>query len=155
MSLIQSLSIKPLLYVIAALALFLLLSNLGWWVHASSLDLRADVAEANKDSALAVLDARTAERDAWKNKARELEVANLASQKTVEHLMVELKNAQGEQRRLLEEGQKAVAAAQAEAADADRALKNFVDRYARQISNPDCAGALAVVQQACPALEGY
>src|SRR5690606_23586851 len=68
MSILQSLSIKPLLYVIAALALFLLLSNLGWWVHASSLDLRADVAEANKDSALAVLDARTAERDAWKNK---------------------------------------------------------------------------------------
>lgn len=155
MSLFQSLTIKPLLTAIAALALFLLLTNLGWWVHASALDLQRETAVATKDAAVAVIDVEKTEKQAWKDKARELEIANLASQKTVDHLKVELENAQGERRRLLVEGQKAIATAQVEAASADRALKNFIDRYARQLRNPDCAGALTVVQKSCPALEGY
>lgn len=155
MSLLESLSVKTLLYALAALALLLVLTNVGWSLHASALDLQRDVAVANKDSALALADGLKVERDAWKNKAGELEIANLASQKTVDHLKVELDLAQGEKRRLQAEGQKAVAAAQAEANDADRALKDFINRYAQQMRNADCAGALSVVQQACPALEGY
>ncbi|UZW62755.1 hypothetical protein [Lysobacter enzymogenes] len=152
---LDSISVKPLLYVIAALGLLLVLTNVGWGLHASALDLQRDVAVANKDSALALADALKVERDAWKNKAGELKVANLASQKTVDHLKAELELAQGEKRRLQAEGQEAVAAAQAEANDADHALRDFINRYAQQLRNADCAGALSVVQQSCPALEGY
>jgi hypothetical protein len=154
-SLLQSITIKPLLYVTAALAVSLLLSNVGWWVNASTLRLRSKVANAEKDAALVTLDARTTERDAWKRKVVELHVANVASQQTTARLLTELANAQGERRRIQAEGQRAITAALAEAADADRTLKAFVDRYAKQVSAPDCAGALAAVQRACPALEGY
>lgn len=155
MSLLPSLAVKPLLYAIAVLALSLLLSNLGWWAHASSLGLQRDLADASKDVAVASFTAATTEKLAWKNKAGELEIANLASQKTIGTLQLELKTAQGEQHRLQAEGERSIAAAQAAAADADRTLKDFIHRYARQLSNPDCAGALNVVQKACPALEGY
>lgn len=146
---------KPALYAIGVLALSLLLSNLGWWAHASALTLQRDVADASRDAADARVEAAGTEKQAWKNKAGELEIANLASQKTIDQLKIELAAAQGEKRRLQQDGQRAIAAAQAAATDADRTLKDFIDRYAKQLRNPDCAGALSVVQQACPALEGY
>jgi len=146
---------KTLIYAFAALALLLMLSNLGWWAHASALGLQRDVAAADADTATAMRDAALTEKQAWKNKAGELEVANLATQKTIGYLQTELQRSQGERRRLEAAGQHAVAAAQAEAADADRTLKTFIARYAQQLSNPDCAGALAVLQQACPAMSGY
>lgn len=155
MSLLPSLTVKALLYAIAVLALFLLLSNLGWWAHASSLGLQRDVVDATRDAAMASLTAATTEKQAWKNKAGELAAANVAGQKVVDQLQRALQDAQAEQGRLQEEGRRAVAAAQAAADAADRTLKDFVDRYARQLRNPDCAGALATVQQSCPALEGY
>jgi len=155
MSLLPTLTVKPLLYAIAVLALSLLLSNLGWWAHASSLGLQRDVADASRDVAVANLRVANTEKQVWKNKSDELALANLAGQKTIGTLQLELKAAQGEKHRLQAEGEKAIAAAQAAASDADRTLKDFIDRYARQLSNPDCAGALNVVQRACPALEGY
>jgi len=146
---------KPLLYTVAALALLLMLSNLGWWAHASALGLQRAVAVADADAAKATRDAVRTEQQAWKIRAGELEIANLAKQKAIDYMQVELKAAQGEQRRLHDAGQQAIAAAQAEATDADRTLKTFIARYARQLSNPDCAGALTVLQQACPAMDGY
>lgn len=155
MSLLPTLTVKPLLYAIAVLALSLLLSNLGWWAHASSLGLQRDVADASRDAAMASLTAATTEKQAWKNKAGELAAANVAGQKVVDQLQRALQDAHAEQGRLQEEGRRAVAAAQAAADDADRTLKDFVDRYARQLRNPDCASALATVQRSCPAFEGY
>jgi hypothetical protein len=142
-------------YALGVLALALLLSNLGWWAHASALGLQRDVADATRDAADARAEAVGTEKTAWKNKAGELEIANLAAQKTVDQLKIELATAQGEKHRLQQQGQQAIAAAQRAAADADRTLQQFVDRYAQQLRNPDCAGAMAVVQQSCPALEGY
>lgn len=155
MSLLSAAVGKPALYAIGVLALSLLLSNLGWWAHASALTLQRDVADASRDAADARVEAAATEKLAWKNKAGELEIANLAGQKTVDQLKIELAAAQGEKRRLQQQGQQAIAAAQAAASDADRTLQQFIARYTDQLRNPTCAGAMAAVQQSCPALEGY
>lgn len=155
MDLVSKFTVKPLLIAVVALLVLLLVSNGGWLVRTSSLSAQRDVAKAESKAEKARADHVATERDAWKNKAGELATANSAAQESIASLTGELQKQQGENLRLQAEGEKAVAAAQADAADAERALKNFIDRYARQLRNPDCAGALSVVQQACPALEGY
>lgn len=155
MGFLSTLTVKPLLITIGALAVLLLASNGGWLLRANDLEAQRDVAKANAEAADADRDGAYTERDAWKTKAGELATANAAAMDNIESLVGELHKQQGENRRLQEAGRKAIAAAQADAADAERTLKNFIDRYAQQLRNPDCAGALAVVQQACPALEGY
>lgn len=141
--------------VAAGALVVLVASNLAWWGYASHLSSNGRVAKADQATAEGARDLAATERDAWKGKARELDIANLAGQKAIAYLQQELKLAQGERRRLLDEGQQAIAEARARALDAEQAHKTFVDRYAKQVRNPDCAGALAVLQTSCPALEGY
>ncbi len=148
MGLLGAVSVKPLLITLAVVGAALVASNAGWYARASQLS-------AQRDAAGARVTAVETERDAWKGKAAELKSANAAAQDGINSLTGELARVQGEQRRVQREGEQAVAAAKADAAEADRTLKNFIARYAQQIRNPDCAGAMAVVQQACPALEGY
>lgn len=155
MSFLSTLTVKPLLIAIGVLVMLLLASNAGWLMRANSLEAQRDMAKANADAADADRDGAYIERDAWKAKAGELAAANKGAQENIESLIGELEKQQGENLRLQESGRRAVAAAQAEAAEADRALKRFIDRYAEQLRHPDCAGALSAVQQACPALEGY
>lgn len=148
MGLLGAVTAKPLLITLAVVGAALVASNLGWYARASQLSAQRDAAGARSTAV-------ETEREAWKAKAVDLKTANAAAQESIDSLTGELRVAQGEQRRLQQEGAQAIAAAQADAAEADRTLKNFIARYAQQIRNPDCAGAMAVVQQACPALEGY
>lgn len=139
---------KGALYAGAALLALLLASNLAWWAQARGL--RADVREAVAENRVT-----TTERDAWKSKAVELVEANTATQATITALQAELTQAQGEARRLDAEGRAAIAAARADASAAARQLIAFRERYQRQRATPDCAGALAAVQQHCTQFEGY
>lgn len=141
--------------VVACAVAILAAGNLAWWGYASHLAGQRDVAVANAGTADKALEGMVVSRDAWKNKVQELEVANLATRTTITYLQEALTQAQGERRRLEAEGQRAIAEARARAQDAELAHKSFVDRYAQQIRNPDCAGALTVLQTSCPALEGY
>ena len=144
----QLLAGKTALYGIAALAALLVASNLGWWAAATGL--RADLREAAAENRVLVT-----EREAWKSKAGELAEANRGWQETIATLRTELALAQGEALRLDAEGRAAIAAARADAAAAARRAAEFNKRYAGQRAVPDCAGALAAVQQHCPQFEGY
>ena len=144
----QLLAGKAAIYGIAALAALLVVSNLGWWVYAGALD--ADLRVSAADNSMVVT-----EREAWKSKAGELATANQGGQDIITALRAELKQAQGEARRLDAEGRAAIAAARAEAEAAARRMAEFSKRYAGQRAVPDCAGALAAVQQHCPQFEGY
>lgn len=139
---------KGMLYAAGGLAALLAASNLGWWVHASAL--RADLRVSAADNSVVVT-----EREAWKSKAGELAAANKGSQDIITALRAELKQAQGEARRLDAEGRAAIAAARADAEAAALRMAEFSKRYAGQRAVPDCAGALAAVQQHCPQFEGY
>lgn len=151
MSLLQKLTVKPLLWTVAAQALLLAGAGVLLMLQHSA----TSVARAERGEAQAERDARTTERDAWKARAEELAGATTSWQGLVDVLAVELKLAQREQRRLDSEGRAAIAAAQRDAVDAERTLKQFMDRHATESRKPDCARALAAVEATCPALEGY
>ena len=141
---------KGALYIAIAggLAVLLLASNLGWWARAAVLGANLREAEAEGRTT-------ATERDAWKTKTSELAAANRAGQQIVTALQAELTLAQGEARRLEADVRAAIAAARADAQAAARQLAEFSARYAAQRAAPDCAGALAAVQQHCPQFEGY
>ena len=71
MSLFAGATIKGLAIALAVAVGALLISNVAWWVRASTLEASRDVAKAD-------VGARTAERDAWKQRAGELKAANSA-----------------------------------------------------------------------------
>lgn len=116
---------------------------------------RVDVAQAASETAGARADAARTERDAWKQAAETSLGANVKWQSAFAAVQRLLREAQGENRRLAESGRKAIAAARAEAAEADRALAEWTHRYADQVRVGECAAALNAVQTACPAMEGY
>jgi hypothetical protein len=138
------LTAKPLAAATLALALA---SGLLW--------LKVRDMKAQRDVACGTLQAMTVSRDAYKVRVDELVAANRAYDASFATLSDEYKRAQGEARRLEEEGRAALAAAEARARDADVVLKLFMDRHAQQLRAPDCQHALASVQASCPALEGY
>lgn len=144
MSVAGFLTAKPLAAATIALALA---SGLLW--------LKGRDMKAQRDVARGALEALTVSRDAYQVRVDELVAANRAYDASFATLSEEYKRAQGEARRLEEQGRAAIAAAEARARDAGVVLKRFMDRHAQQLREPDCQHALASVQASCPALEGY
>ena len=144
-------TVKPLLWAIAIL--LLVAGGLAIALNVAHADARA--ASAERDAALAERDARTGERDGFAQRVEELAKANLAWSNAAKTLQGELDRAQREGRRLDAENRRAIASARAEAADADRTLKRFVDQFASESRRPACAQALNQLEAACPALSTY
>lgn len=151
MSLLAKFTVKPLLWTCAAL----LVACIGLSIALVVADSKRDTAEAQRATAIAERDTAVTERESHKQRSGDLLQANAAYTNLVKKLLAELKEAQGENQRISAAGQRAVAAAQAEAADADRTLKAFAAQFQAESRKPNCARALAAVGQACPALEGY
>lgn len=148
MSLIDKLAIKPLLYAIGALLLMTAILAVGWYVHAAKLQADLDVQTVSASSAnAAYMTSRT--------RVAELTAANKGWQATTSTLRDEIKRAQDQLVEVRQQGAEAVAAAEARAADADRTLKTFMDRYAVQVKETACAQALQNVEAVCPAFRGY
>ena len=151
MSLLARLTVTPLLYACGVLALLSI--GLSVALALARADVRAVTAEAGAVNE--ELHAAQTERDAWKGKADGCVAANEAYADVVGTLNGELELAQSERRRLEKEGRAAIAAARAEARDADRTLKRMAAQFQAQSREPSCAAAVARVAQACPAFEGY
>lgn len=151
MSLLDKLTIKPLLWAIAAL----LLLAIGQFVLLQLAQAEATSARAERDTAKADLVTRTTERDAYKGRAEELELANTGWKDAFAVVQRELTQAQQDLRRLDVASREAIARAKAAATDADRTLTKFVAQFATESRRPDCAQALATLEAACPALSTY
>jgi len=147
----KALTVKPLLYVIVALALACVL------LGARGCALSADVRAADAATETARADVRTAvtERDAWK--ARAEDNARAERVRTAERdLLADLLDQQeAETVRLVAEGEAAVARAQDAARDADRALKAFTAQFQAAARTPNCGAALTALNNACPTLRNY
>lgn len=141
--------------VLAAAAGVLLLTSLGLGIALALARADRDRADAFRDTAVEGMRRAETERDAYKIRAGELDVANGAWSEAFRVQGRELERAQKDVVRLQREGQAAIAAAQAAAADADRTLKQFVDRFARESREPDCASALLHMEAKCSALSDY
>jgi hypothetical protein len=150
-SLLDKLTIKPLLWAIAAL----LLLAVGQFVLLQLAQAEATWAQAERDTAKAELATRTTERDAFKGRVADLEVANAGWKDAFAVVQGELAQAQQDLRRLDAASRSAIAAAKAAATDADRTLAKFVAQFATESRRPDCAKALATLEAACPALSTY
>lgn len=151
MSLLSRLTVTPLLYACG----FLVLVNIGLAV---ALQLKAgDVAtaEAATETAEAKRNTAQTERESWKRRAGELGTANRVYGLEMKGLQGELALCQGENQRMGQEGQTAIARAQADARDADRTLAAFTAKFQIESRKPQCAAALRELDAACPALEGY
>lgn len=145
------LTVKPLLIAIGVL----LVAVVGLSIAVKVYKAEAAAAVAEREAAQALVDARTGERDAFADRVDELVRANRAWSETVDAVTAELERAQAEALRIGEQSRRAVATARAEAADADRTLKRFVDQFAAESRRPACAQALAQMEAACPALRNY
>lgn len=151
MSIVSRFTVTPLLYAIGVLLLVIA----GMGVKLALLDGARDSAVSAQHAAEADTRAARTERDAWKQSAQAGKDAITGAQASIASLKQELARAQGEVRRISTAGQRAVAAAQADAADADRTLKLFTAKFQTESRKPDCARALDEMQAVCSALEGY
>jgi hypothetical protein len=151
MSLLAKLTVKPLLYTLGVL--LLVIAGLVATLH--FMQAQVEVANAASASAIARRDAMATERDAWKGDAGRALLANADYQGVVKLLQTELTRCQGEARAMEESNHKAVAAARAEADDADRALKQFTRKFQMESRKPTCARALESMEASCPALSDY
>lgn len=151
MSILSRFTVTPLLYAIGALLALSIGLGIALKVQAS----KVTTAQAERDTAVAERQTTTTEREAWKQSAAGLRVANAAYGTAVADLIARLEESQRENRRISEAGQKAIAAAQAEALDADRTLKLFTAKFQTESRKPTCARALEALGNACPNLEGY
>lgn len=151
MSILSKLTVTPLLYAVGVLLVACLALGGGWWSAAKT----ADVAAANLASSQAQLEATEVAATAWKAKANAAAEANDSCTHGIESLTLTLDRQQKACRATQAANQQAIAAARAEAADADATLKRFVGQFRRQTPDTDCGRALAALDAACPALEGY
>lgn len=151
MSLVAKLTVKPLLITIGVLLLVIAVLSGSLVVQGS----RLDVAAANVQASIAHQKSTATERDSWKLRAEELTLANVEWLATASTLQDELQRAQDQLTQVRKQTQAAVASARAAAADADRTLNLWLDRYRAQVGAPDCAKALMTLEAACPALQGY
>lgn len=119
--------------------------------------LKADVSVANAASASAVAWANELQtsRDAWKGAAERMQAATTKWESAFATVHRLLQDAQRENARIDAANRAAVSAAQAREAEANRTLDAWMQRYAAQVRQDNCAAALSAVQAACPALEGY
>ncbi|MCW0398767.1 hypothetical protein NB688_000581 [Xanthomonas sacchari] len=148
MSLIDSFAVKPLL-ITAGVLLAVAIGEAG----------ALAIQHYTHASALAVC---TGEAEAWRvnfssanTRVQELSAANAGYGETVSQLQAALKEAQEQTTTIRQQSNEALAAAQAQADEADRTLKTFMTRYAAQVKETTCAQALLHVEAACPALTGY
>lgn len=141
-------TVKPLLWVIGVLALGLI-----------AMSLSLVVVRANARAAAATYEGATAacaaQKDGATARVSELVAANAGYGRTVAVLQTELLLAQKQAATLKQQSAKAVAAAQAREADADKTLKQFMNRYAGQARETRCALALTEMEASCPAFSGY
>lgn len=151
MSILAKLTVTPLLWACGLLLAALVAAG----AYAAVLDVRLGAAQASVTAAKAERDTARTERDAWKLAADAAASANNAYGSAVTVLQAELKRAQGESRRMDEAGQQAIAAARADAADAERALAAMAAQIQTQSRVPACALALSRLEAACPAFSGY
>lgn len=147
----SKLTVTPLLYACGALLALSIGLGVALKLKASSVT----AAEAARDKAIAERDTARTERDAWKVRVDELTAANLAYGNALGGVARELQSCQGENTRISAAGQRAIAAAQAEARDADRTLKAFTAKFQAESRKPKCTRALEALGAACPTLEGY
>lgn len=148
MSLIDSLAVKPLL-IAACVLLAVAVGEAGalaiqHYRHTSALAVSAGEAQAWRVNFSAA-----------NTRVQELTAANAGYGETITQLQAALKEAQDQTTTIRKQSSQALAAAQAQAEDADRTLKAFMTRYAAQVKETTCAQALLHVESACPALTGY
>lgn len=141
-------TVKPLLWVSGVLVLGLIALSVSLVV----LRANARAAAATYEGVTA---ACTAQKDGATTRVSELVAANAGYGRTVAVLQTELLLAQRQAATLKQQSASAVAAAQAREADADKTLKQFMNRYAGQARETRCALALTEVEASCPAFSGY
>lgn len=151
MSFVSRFTVTPLLYACGALLLLSMALGVALKVEAG----KVATANAATTAALAQRDTAATEREAWKTRVDELWAANLAYGNALTGIHNELVRTQNENARIDAETDRAVAAARADAADADRTLKLFTAKFQTESRKPDCGRALAAMAASCPAMEGY
>lgn len=125
-------------------AVLLVIGLMGWEISSLRNDLNAERAKVVT---------LTEERD------RAREDVDLAADQNTNWIAVAerraklLGDAQRENRRIREEGDKAVAAAEAAAAEANRAFDRFIDQF--RAKPAECEAALIAMEEACPTLSDY
>lgn len=144
-------TIKPLLYVIAVLALAVLL--LGNRSCVQSANARTDAAKLDGAEEL-VARVRT-ERDAWKRQAEaNADNANTCAA-SLKLMTSEYQRQQRAHATLDAQREAAIIAAERAAADSDRALQRFTAQFQAESRTTTCGAALAALNTACPALKEY
>jgi hypothetical protein len=151
MNLISKLTVTPLLYACGAL----LVAVVGLAIALKVAGGKVDTAQAHQATAESRRDTAITERDAWKAKTADLRAANTAVVAANDSLRAELARQQQQCSDNAAANQRAIAAARADAADADRTLKAFTAKFQIESRKPTCARALDALGAACPALEGY
>lgn len=148
MKLPSILTAKPLLWAIGALVVVVIALSVSLFVMRAA----AAAAAATYEGAAV---ACTAEKSGATARVSELATANAGYSRTVELLQAELRTAQGQVVTLKQQSDTALAEAEAREADANRTLKQFMNRYAGQARETRCALALTEVEASCPAFSGY
>ncbi len=148
MSVLDKLTVKPLLYALGATLLACLALGISFWAY--SVKATAKIADADHNA------------EGWRTlyssantRVSELQAANKGYGETVATLQVELKRAQDQAVVVRQQSEAAVSAAEAAKLDADKTLNTFMDRYASQVKVTSCAQALQNVEAVCPAFSGY
>lgn len=144
----SAITVKPLLWVIGTLALVVI-----------ALSVCLVVVRANARATAAAYEgsvtACSAEKEGAVTRVADLAAANAGYGRTVSVLQDELRLAQGQVSTLKQQSDSALAAAKAREEDADRTLKQFMNRYAGQARETRCALALTEMEASCPAFSGY
>lgn len=148
---LAKLTVTPLLYACGAL----LAVVLGMSIKLALLSSAVDTAEAKQQTAEASLDRVSTERDAWSNAAEGAANANKQADAAIESLRLTLEQQQKQYAATQAANDMAIAAARGAAADADAALKRFTAQFQTESRKPVCGAALAALDAACPALQGY
>lgn len=148
---LSKLTVTPLLYAIGVLLAALIATGF----YASVKSAQAATAAATADTRKAERDTAITSREAWKKAAGDYAAAVAAHQNVTAALRAELERVQGETKRRDAAAREAIAAAHAEAQDADRTLARMAAQFQAQSRQPDCARALADVATACPAMRDY
>lgn len=151
MSIVARLTVTPLLY--ACGVLLLVIAGLG--VKLALVDGARDSAVSAQHAAEANTRTAITERDAWKQTAQGATSANAAAAAAIASLKRALQQQQQAARDNAAANAHAIAAARADAADADRTLQLFTAKFQRDSRKPDCARALAELDAMCPTLKDY
>ena len=151
MKFLDKLTVTPLLYACGVL----LLAVLGLTVRLHFVGADLDVAKAQVGTAESQRDAARTERDAWKQRAEDAQLANRAADAAIGSLHNALEQQQAQCAANQQANAKAIARARADAADADAALRKFTAQFQTESRKADGGRALAALERACPLMRGY